>query len=66
MIIMALKPGKFVDIVTTSIATFLFSLVVAFGFRMSNEAAIVATATYAAVLMVFVGASLDPSQNLCC
>jgi hypothetical protein len=58
MLIMVLLPGKKVTLITTSVATFLFALVLAI---LANDSAgkdvLGATAAYAAVLVVFVGTS---------
>jgi len=45
------------SLVTTSIAVVLFAAALSIGFRASNTDTLVATATYAAVLVVFVGTS---------
>lgn len=57
MIIMALGPSMAKSLITVSVALVLFSLVLSFGIRVSNIETLVATATYAAVLVVFVGTS---------
>lgn len=61
MLIMALHPGLVVDLVTTSVATVLFGAVTVFvGTDSSGKDVLASTAAYAAVLVVFVGASLSP------
>ncbi|KAF2463932.1 uncharacterized protein BDR25DRAFT_346952 [Lindgomyces ingoldianus] len=61
MLIMALHPGLVVDLVTASVATVLFAIIVAVQARdASGKDVLASTAAYAAVLVVFVGASLAP------
>ncbi|KAJ4421720.1 hypothetical protein N0V82_003564 [Gnomoniopsis sp. IMI 355080] len=55
MVIMALSPSQVKSLVTVSVAVVVFSLMLAFGIRVSNIETLVSTATYAAVLVVFVG-----------
>ena len=56
MLIMTLHPSRNVSLVTTSLATFLFALILAFGATESaGKDVLAATAAYAAVLVVFVG-----------
>lgn len=55
MVIMALRPSLIKSLVTVSVAVVIFSLLLAFGIRVSNIETLVSTATYAAVLVVFVG-----------
>jgi hypothetical protein len=57
MLIMALGPSLTKSLLTVSVALVVFSLVLSFGIRVSNVETLVATATYAAVLVVFVGTS---------
>lgn len=58
MLIMVLHPTRTVSLVTTSVATILFALVLAFGAQDSSGKDVLgATAAYAAVLVVFVGTS---------
>jgi VIT1/CCC1 family predicted Fe2+/Mn2+ transporter len=45
------------SLVTTSISVLLFAAALSSGFRASNTDTLVATATYAAVLVIFVGTS---------
>ncbi|KAE8359903.1 hypothetical protein BDV27DRAFT_135359 [Aspergillus caelatus] len=60
MIIMALHPGLVVDLVTTSAATVIFILIVTiFGRDATGKDVLASTAAYAAILIVFVGTSLD-------
>lgn len=52
------------SLITVTVSVFLFILILAFGIRVSNVETLVATATYAAVLVVFIGTSsgtLSPS-----
>ena len=56
MLIMTLHPSRNVSLVTTSLATFLFALILAFSATESaGKDVLAATAAYAAVLVVFVG-----------
>ncbi|KAH0489338.1 hypothetical protein TgHK011_009771 [Trichoderma gracile] len=57
MIIMTLNPSQTKSLVTVSVAVIIFSLLLSFGVRVSNVDTLVSTATYAAVLVVFVGTS---------
>ncbi|KAH6850967.1 hypothetical protein B0I37DRAFT_372886 [Chaetomium sp. MPI-CAGE-AT-0009] len=57
MLIMSLGPSQTKSLLTVSVAVVVFSLVLSFGIRVSNVETLVATATYAAVLVVFVGTS---------
>lgn len=57
MIIMTLRPSETKSLVTVSVAVVIFALILAFGIRVSNVETLVSTATYAAVLVVFVGTS---------
>lgn len=57
MVIMTLNPSQTKSLVTVSLAVLLFVLVLSFVVRVSNVETLVATATYAAVLVVFVGTS---------
>jgi hypothetical protein len=56
MVIMVLNQGhnQVQNLVTASTAVVLFALAMAFGVRVSNAETLIATATYAAVLVVFV------------
>lgn len=55
MVIMSLSPSEVKSLVTVSVAVVVFSLMLSFGTRVSNIETLVSTATYAAVLVVFVG-----------
>ncbi|AEO67906.1 uncharacterized protein THITE_2117075 [Thermothielavioides terrestris NRRL 8126] len=57
MVIMSLDPSQTKSLITVSLAVLLFILLLSFGIRVSNVETLVATATYAAVLVVFVGTS---------
>jgi hypothetical protein len=57
MVIMSLQPSQTKSIVTVSVAVLLFSVCISLVMRANNTETLVATATYAAVLVVFVGAS---------
>lgn len=61
MLIMALHPGLVVDLVTASVATAIFAFITGAWMRdASGKDVLASTAAYAAVLVVFVGASLGP------
>jgi hypothetical protein len=63
MLIMALHPGRTVDLVTTSVATVIFVIfVVVWNTDASGMEVLASTAAYAAVLVVFVGANLAPAS----
>ncbi|KAK3321857.1 hypothetical protein B0H66DRAFT_601339 [Apodospora peruviana] len=55
MVIMALDPSQTKSLVTVALAVLLLILLLPFGIRVSNVETLGATATYAAVLVVFVG-----------
>ncbi|KAG2026289.1 hypothetical protein GB937_001797 [Aspergillus fischeri] len=57
MVIMILDPSQTKSLVTVSICVTFFALVLALGVRVSNVETLISTATYAAVLVVFVGAN---------
>lgn len=57
MVIMSLNPSQTKSLVTVSLAVLLFTILLSFGIRVSNVETLVATATYADVLVVFVGTS---------
>lgn len=57
MVVMALDPTLTKSLVTVSAAVLLFALVLGLVFETDNKDTITATATYAAVLVVFVGTS---------
>jgi len=57
MVIMSLNTSQTKSLVTVSLSVLLFVLVLSFVVRVSNVETLVATATYAAVLVVFVGTS---------
>lgn len=57
VIIMTLKPSETKSLITVSVAVVVFALILSFGIRVSNVETLVSTATYAAVLVVFVGTS---------
>jgi len=65
VILMTLKPTLTVDLVTASVATAVFSLaLVGFATDMSGKDVLASTAAYAAVMVVFIGTSLQViSQN---
>ncbi|KAH8634272.1 hypothetical protein IG631_09672 [Alternaria alternata] len=57
MLIMAIRPSTTKSLITVSASVFLFAIVLTFGVRVTNIEGLVSTATYAAVLVVFVGSS---------
>ncbi|KAJ3462357.1 hypothetical protein MRS44_007143 [Fusarium solani] len=57
MIIMSIDESQVKSLVTVSVAVVVFALIVSFGVRVSNIETLVSTATYSAVLVVFVGTS---------
>ncbi|KAK0659462.1 hypothetical protein QBC41DRAFT_331484 [Cercophora samala] len=60
MILMVLKPDRNTSLITVSVATALFVLVLAiFAKGLAGKDVLAATAAYAAVLVVFVGTSLE-------
>lgn len=61
MIIMTLHPSQTKSLVTVSVALLVFSLMLSFVVRVSNVETLVSTATYTAVLVVFVGTSTASS-----
>ncbi|KAK4182939.1 hypothetical protein QBC35DRAFT_526406 [Podospora australis] len=58
MVIMTLSPSQTKSLVTVSVAVVVFTLVLSFGIRVTNAETLISTATYAAVLVVFVGTSV--------
>lgn len=57
MVVMTLGPSETKSLVTAAAAVMIFALILSFGIRVSNVETLVSTATYAAVLVVFVGTS---------
>lgn len=57
MLIMTLQPSETKSLITVSVAIVIFALILSFGIKVSNVETLVSTATYAAVLVVFVGTS---------
>lgn len=57
MLIMSLEPSQIKSLVTVSLSVVLFALVMSLTFQTDNKDTLTATATYAAVLVVFVGTS---------
>lgn len=60
MVIMSFQPSQIKSVITVSVAVLLFSVSMSLVMRASNTETLVSTATYAAVLVVFVGASGSP------
>jgi hypothetical protein len=59
MLVMANIPGKTSSLVTTCVAMLLFAFAITFGTDLKADQVLAATAAYAAVLVVFVGTSLE-------
>jgi hypothetical protein len=57
MLIMTIHPSKKKSLITVSASVVLFIVMLTFGVRVTNAEALVSTATYAAILVVFVGSS---------
>ncbi|KAK4101840.1 hypothetical protein N658DRAFT_448149 [Parathielavia hyrcaniae] len=57
MVIMTIDQSQVKSLVTVSVAVVTFSLILSLAVRVSNAETLIATATYAAVLVVFVGTS---------
>jgi hypothetical protein len=55
MVVMASKPSQLKSVVVASVAVGLFAIFISFMTKAENKEVLVATATYAAVLVVFVG-----------
>lgn len=64
MIIMVFRPSLSKSLVTVSVAVVLFALALSLVFKTDNKDTITATATYAAVLVVFVAQLEGPVLNL--
>ena len=59
MLVMSLpKTEKVKSLITVSVAVTIFAALMSLGIRAGNAETLVATATYAAVLVVFVGTSM--------
>jgi len=63
MVLMTLAQSQTKSLVTVSVAVVFFALILSFGIRVSNVETLVSTATYAAVLVVFVGTSTGTATN---
>ena len=63
MIIMVFDASLSKSLITTSVSVLLFAGFLSFGISASNQDTLAATATYAAVLVVFVGTSLTPQTS---
>jgi hypothetical protein len=55
MVLMTLHSSKAKSLITVSVAVLLFAIIVAFAFKLPYIDTVMATTTYAAVLVVFVG-----------
>ncbi|KAK4450313.1 hypothetical protein QBC34DRAFT_461777 [Podospora aff. communis PSN243] len=58
MLIMAIDSSQVKSLATVSVSVVVFALILSFAIRLSNVETLVSTATYAAVLVVFVGTSV--------
>jgi len=63
MIIMVFEASLSKSLITTSVSVLFFAGFLSFGISASNQDILAATATYAAVLVVFVGTSLPPQKS---
>lgn len=64
MLIMTLHPSRNTSLIATSLATFVFALILAVGANISaGNDVLAATAAYAAVLVVFVGTNTTVSTQ---
>ncbi|KAI4861548.1 hypothetical protein F4820DRAFT_460871 [Hypoxylon rubiginosum] len=57
MLVMTIRPSPEKSLITVSTFVLLFALILAFAVKVSNIETLISTATYAAVLVVFVGTS---------
>jgi hypothetical protein len=64
MLIMAIHPSTTKSLIIVSVSVFLFALALTSGVRVTNNEGLVSTATYAAVLVVFVGSSTGSSSEV--
>jgi VIT1/CCC1 family predicted Fe2+/Mn2+ transporter len=63
MVIMTFHQSQTKSLVTVSVAVVLFALILSFGIRVPNAETLISTATYAAVLVVFVGTSTSGNTS---
>lgn len=63
MCIMVLNPSPVKSLITSAVSMVIFACALSFAIKTSNINVLVATATYSAVLVVFVGTSSAPSSN---
>jgi hypothetical protein len=64
MLLMVLKPSRTTSLSTVCVATTLFTLILAFMAKnLKGQEVLAATATYAAVLVVFIGTSSTPPST---
>ena len=63
MLVMVLVPGRTVSLIVTSVFTLAFAVVLALRNDLEPDKILAATAAYAAVLVVFVGASQNALGN---
>lgn len=62
MLIMSIHPSQTKSLITASVSTIIFAIVLSFGLKTTNVETLVSTATYSAVLVVFVGANANGPQ----
>jgi hypothetical protein len=62
MLIMGIHASQTKSLVTVSIFTVLFAVILSFGLKTTNIETLLSTATYSAVLVVFVGTNTNSSQ----
>ncbi|KAL2204647.1 hypothetical protein CC79DRAFT_1398905 [Sarocladium strictum] len=63
MCIMTLNPSSVKSLITSSVFMILFASALSFGVKTTNVETLVATATYSAVLVVFVGTNSSPAAS---
>lgn len=63
MCIMTLNPSSVKSLITSSVFMILFACALSFGVKTTNVETLVATATYSAVLVVFVGTNSSPAAS---
>jgi hypothetical protein len=65
MLIMSISPSQTKNLAAASVSTVLFAVILSFGLKTTNVETLVSTATYAAVLVVFVGTNTLSSPSCC-
>jgi hypothetical protein len=64
MCVMSIRPSLTKNLITASVCTILFAAGLSLGVKSSNVETLVATATYSAVLVVFVGSSMGSVNQI--